>query len=70
MKRFWGKLLRRNEKTAPGECPRSMLDLRGGDPGWCGKNKPYRKCHRPEDRKREKELGLDHRKGTICEAFT
>ena len=70
MKRFWQKLLRRNEKTAPGEYPRSMVDLRGGDPCWCGKDKPYRKCHRPEDRKREKELGLDRRKGTICEAFT
>ena len=70
MKRFWGTLLRRNGKTAPGEFPRTMLDLRGSDPCWCGKDKPYRKCHRPEDRKREKELGLDRRKGTLCEAFT
>lgn len=70
MKRFWQTLLRRNEKTEPGDYPRSMQDLRGGDPCWCGKDKLYRKCHRPEDRKREKELGLERRKGTICEAFT
>jgi hypothetical protein len=70
MKRFWKTLLTRNKKSAPSDYPRSMLDLRGGDPCWCGKDKPYRKCHRPEDRKREKELGLDSRKGTICEALT
>ncbi|MBW2689815.1 MAG: hypothetical protein JRC99_07795 [Deltaproteobacteria bacterium] len=70
MKRFWRTLLTRKEKTAPRDYPRSMQDLRGGDPCWCGKDKPYRKCHRPEDRKREKELGLDRRKGTISEAFT
>jgi hypothetical protein len=70
MKRFWQTLLTRNKKAASRDYPRSMLDLRGGDPCWCGKDKPYRKCHRPEDRNREKELGLNRRKGTICEAFT
>ncbi len=56
IKRLWETLLKRNENVEAQEYPRSMLDLRGGDPCWCGSAKKYRKCHRPEDRKRGKEL--------------
>ncbi len=63
-------LFHRKSKRAEGDYPTSMQDLRANDPCWCGSDRPYRKCHRPEDRKREKELGL-HRKGkSICDAFT
>ncbi len=70
MQRFWRALFRRNRKPAAEDYPRSMQDLRGGDACWCGSGEPYRKCHRPADRKRQKELGLDRRKGSICDAFT
>ncbi|SHJ89399.1 SEC-C motif-containing protein [Malonomonas rubra DSM 5091] len=69
MKPFWKKLLTRNKQATTEDYPRSMLDLQGSDPCWCGSGKAYRKCHRPADRKRAKELGLDRSKGTISEAF-
>lgn len=70
LKRIWKTLFRRNDNIAPQAYPCSMQDLRGGDLCWCGSGKQYRKCHRSEDRRREKELGIKRRKGTIYEAFT
>lgn len=69
MKFLWRKFFGRSSRPQ-GEYPRSMQDLRGGDPCWCGSDKPYRKCHRPEDRRRQKELGLGGRRKSICDAFT
>jgi hypothetical protein len=63
-------LFSRKNKRAEGNEPTCMQDLRANDPCWCGSDRPYLKCHRAEDRKREKQLGL-HRKGkSICDAFT
>jgi len=31
--------------------PSTMLDLKGGDPCWCGSGKKYRHCHRAQDRR-------------------
>ena len=67
---FIRKLFRRNQNDQTHDYPTSMQDLRGGDPCWCGSGKNYRKCHRPEDRKREKELGLNRKGKSICDAFT
>lgn len=70
MKRLWRTLFERNRKTTTPDTPRSMQELRDDDPCWCGSDKSYRKCHRPEDRKRQKELGINRRKSSICDAFT
>lgn len=69
MKRLLSRLLR-GSKSKSDSYPRSMQDLRGGDPCWCGSGKSYRRCHRPEDRRREKELGLGPGKNPGCDAFT
>lgn len=69
MKRLLSRLLTGN-KPEPDSYPRSMQDLRGSDPCWCGSGKSYRRCHRPEDRRREKELGIDRGKNPGCDAFT
>mgnify|MGYP001378756088 CR=1 FL=1 len=70
MKHLWRTLFARDQKAATHKTPRSMQELRGGDLCWCGSEKPYRKCHRPEDRKRQKELGINRRKSATCDAFT
>lgn len=63
-------LFKRILRKSEGGYPTSMQDLQANDPCWCGSDKPYRRCHRPEDRRSEKEFGL-HRKGkSICDAFT
>lgn len=69
MKKFWQKLFGNTTKSTE-DYPRSMQDLRGGDPCWCGSGQSYRQCHRPEDRRRQKELGIGGRKKSICDAFT
>jgi hypothetical protein len=70
MKQLWHALFRRSMSNKPGDYPRSMQELRAADPCWCGSGNPYRACHRPQDRSREKELGITRRKGSICDAFT
>jgi hypothetical protein len=70
MGRIINWLFNRKSKRAEGDYPTSMQDLRANDPCWCGSNRPYRKCHRPEDRNREKELGLRRKGKSICDAFT
>ena len=69
MTAFWRKLFVKRNRSAE-DVPRTMQDLRRGDPCWCGSGRPYRKCHRPEDRRREKELGIGRRKKSFCDAFT
>jgi hypothetical protein len=70
MNTFINWLFNRKNKRTEGDYPTRMQDLRANDPCWCDSGIPYRKCHRPEDRKREKDLG-QHRKGkSICDAFT
>jgi len=70
MKRLTNWLLSKNIKKTESDYPTSMQELRANGPCWCGSDKPYRKCHRPEDRKREKALGLDRKGKSICDAFT
>ena len=40
------------------ELPDSLTDLRGSDPCWCGSGRKYARCHRPEDRRCMRELGI------------
>jgi uncharacterized protein YecA (UPF0149 family) len=47
-----------------------MQDLQTNDPCWCGSGKTYRTCHRPEDRQREKALGLNRKGKSLSDAFT
>jgi hypothetical protein len=49
------KLFRRETRA---ELPDSLVDLRGSDPCWCGSGRKYARCHRPEDRRRMRELGI------------
>ena len=60
----------RRSQAGPRAYPANLQDLRGGDPCWCGSGKVYRRCHRPQDRRRERDLGLNRRRRSICEAFT
>jgi hypothetical protein len=53
----WLKRLLRQKKTH--SSPDSMTDLRRADPCWCGSGRAYGGCHRKEDRKRMKELGIN-----------
>jgi len=68
MKQFLKKLFFHERGRT--DYPNNMQDLRGGDPCWCGSGKSYRRCHRREDRKPEKELGLNRRGKSICDEFT
>jgi len=52
----WLKRLFRRENR--NELPDSMLDLRGSDPCWCGSGRKYARCHRPEDRRMQRKLGI------------
>lgn len=70
MTTLMNKLFKKLRRRIPDGYPSSMMDLRPGDPCWCGSGKSYRKCHRPDDRRREKELGLDRKGKSICDAFT
>ena len=70
MDRLINWLFNRKSRRAAGDYPASMQDLQANDPCWCGSGKPYRACHRPEDRQREKELGLDRKGKSLCAAFT
>jgi len=60
---------RKSNRSKAGD-PTSMQDLQANDACWCGSDKPYRKCHWSEDRKREKDLGLSRKSKSICDAFT
>lgn len=70
MKRLTNWLISKNIKKTESDYPTSMQELRTNGPCWCGSDKPYRRCHRSEDRKREKELGLDRKGKSIGDAFT
>lgn len=70
MSSFIDKIFRKKTNKTEDDHPMSMQDLRPGDPCWCGSGKSYRRCHRPEDRSREKELGLKRKGKSICDAFT
>lgn len=41
------------------EYPLSLTALRRSDPCWCGSGRRYARCHRREDRRRLRELGLN-----------
>lgn len=69
MRRLLDRLLNR-PRWNPGELPRSMVALRGKAPCWCGSDRAYRTCHRPEDQRRAKELGFTGRRKTLSGAFT
>ncbi|WP_429885772.1 SEC-C metal-binding domain-containing protein [Geoalkalibacter halelectricus] len=43
-----------------GDLPDSLTDLGRSDPCWCGSGKNYGSCHRKEDRRRLRELGLSN----------
>lgn len=69
MASFWSRLLRRFVR--PRAYPTNLQDLRRRDPCWCGSGKTYGRCHRRQDRRRERELGLNRRRRrSICDAFT
>ncbi len=69
MWKSWRSIFKKRPTDATLEYPSSMLDLGANSPCWCGSEKPYKKCHRPEDRRREKELGINRKRTSICEAF-
>jgi len=54
----WLKRLRekfRNRSESGRQVPDTMLDLKAGDPCWCGSDKKYKHCHRADDRRRLRE---------------
>lgn len=50
-------LFRHKNKSAIS--PDSMTDLRRSDPCWCGSGRNYGKCHRKDDLKRMRALGIN-----------
>jgi hypothetical protein len=50
------RIFRRNMAN---KTPDSMTDMRRSDPCWCGSGRRYASCHRKEDRRRMRELGID-----------
>lgn len=70
MDKLIGWLFSRKHKLPEENYPASMQDLQPKDSCWCGSGKAYKKCHRPEDRRREKELGLNRKGKSLCDAFT
>jgi hypothetical protein len=65
MGRLINWLFNRKSRRAEGDYPASMHN----DSCWSGSGKAYLVCHRPEDRQREKELGLDRKGKSLCDAF-
>lgn len=53
----WLKRLFRVRRD-PNTTAESMMDLRRSDPCWCGSGRRYGKCHRKEDLKSMRALGI------------
>ncbi|KIH77266.1 SEC-C motif-containing protein [Geoalkalibacter ferrihydriticus] len=52
----WLRRLFRKKDSA--SLPDSLTELRKTDPCWCGSDRTYGSCHRKEDRRRLRELGI------------
>jgi len=53
LKRLRGKFRKRDVDRR--QIPSRMMDLKGGDPCWCGSARKYKHCHRADDRRRLRE---------------
>ncbi|WP_442900262.1 SEC-C domain-containing protein [Geoalkalibacter sp.] len=53
----WIAWIFRGKKSS--ELPDSLTKLRPGDPCWCGSERTYARCHRREDRRIMRALGID-----------
>lgn len=67
---FFRRLFSRQDDVEPSQQqPASMLELRHGDPCWCGSGKQYQRCHRKEDRQRLLATLGDKRQAALRKVF-